>query len=178
MITATVSHDMRTPLNTIIGLIHNIESSILDIRAKKLLDIVKNSSKILLYLVNDLLDFFQLKNDKFKINLTPQDVRKPIMEIVDMFQIVATEKNLTLDYHIDEAIPSQLYIDEMRIQQVLINLLSNSMKFTLTGYVSIRIWFNLRKRQLHFEVKDTGVGIKDEDIPKLFTLFGKCDSQD
>lgn len=85
MITATVSHDMRTPLNTIIGLIHNIESSILDIRAKKLLDIVKNSSKILLYLVNDLLDFFQLKNDKFKINLTPQDVRKPIMEIVDMF---------------------------------------------------------------------------------------------
>lgn len=97
MITATVSHDMRTPINAITGLTGNLEHYIKDEEGKKLLNIVKNSSKILLFLVNDILDFFQLKNGKFNQHLSEADIRSSINELLDMFQIVANEKKIDLN---------------------------------------------------------------------------------
>ena len=85
MITATVSHDMRTPLNSIIGMINNLEPFITDERGKTMLKIVNNSSKFLLFLINDLLDFFKLRNGKFKINLKQCDIKNSIRDMIEMF---------------------------------------------------------------------------------------------
>lgn len=85
MVTATVSHDMRTPLNSIIGMMNNFDHLITDQRGKKMLRIMHNSSKMLLFLVNDLLDFFQLKNGKFKINLKETNLKNLINNLFEMF---------------------------------------------------------------------------------------------
>lgn len=82
MITASVSHDMRTPINSITGLLQSLDSFIEDERAKVILKIMRNSSKILLFLVNDLLDFFMVKNMKFQVNYSPADVKQDIPELL------------------------------------------------------------------------------------------------
>jgi signal transduction histidine kinase len=89
MLTATVSHDMRTPLNAIIGLLHNLKGSITDERGLKFLDIILNSSKILLFLVNDLLDFFQIRHGKFKMNITKVNIKHTVHKLLDIFRVAA-----------------------------------------------------------------------------------------
>ena len=93
MLTATVSHDMRTPLNAIIGLLGNLDCFVIE-QGKRFLPIIKNSSQFLLFLVNDLLDFFQIKNGKFKKNEKPTNLRESIRGLLDMFRVGASEKGI------------------------------------------------------------------------------------
>lgn len=111
MLTATVSHDMRTPLNAITGLSTNLQNFVME-SGQKLLKIVHNSSRILLFLVNDLLDFFQMKNGKFNLNLQPTDVRHSVADLLEMFTVTAAEKEVQLIMSIDESVPTVLVIDE------------------------------------------------------------------
>ncbi|CDW83581.1 multi-sensor hybrid histidine kinase [Stylonychia lemnae] len=176
MITATVSHDMRTPINAIMGIIESLDPFISKQEGKKLLQIVDNSSKILLFLVNDILDFFQIKNGKFKINYDKVKIRKPIQELIDMFQLVSHEKKVEILCEFDENVPEQLLVDEQRLRQILINLISNSLKFTLQGSIKILSKYEQSQKTLFVTVKDTGIGVNDEDEIKLFKLFGKLES--
>ena len=89
ILTATVSHDMRTPLNAISGLLDNLHFFVTDERGNTMLNVIKNSSKILLFLVNDLLDFFQIKNGKFKKNQSQTNVKKSVEDLIEIFQIAA-----------------------------------------------------------------------------------------
>eukprot|EP00347_Sterkiella_histriomuscorum_P012331 403369004 len=175
MITATVSHDMRTPINAITGLIEGMEQMINDAEGKKLIKVIKNSSKILLFLVNDILDFFQLKNGKFKSRLYKSDVKAAVNELIDMFELVATEKKVELKAEFAEDVQSLLLIDKQRLQQVLINLVSNSLKFTIEGHITIQVSYDAADHFINVKVVDTGVGVKSEDQEKLFKLFGKLD---
>eukprot|EP00347_Sterkiella_histriomuscorum_P016084 403354549 len=176
MITATVSHDMRTPINAITGMINNLEYFVKDFKANKLLQIIKNSSKILLFLVNDILDFFQLKNEKLKIQEEQININTLIPDLIDIFSVVAEEKNINLKYEIQTAICDVLYSDEQRIKQVLINLITNSLKFTIKGEICIQITYDDELQLLNFKVNDTGVGVPKEDEEKLFKLFGKLET--
>ncbi|CDW72665.1 multi-sensor hybrid histidine kinase [Stylonychia lemnae] len=176
MITATVSHDMRTPINAIMGLIQSLDQFVTQNIGKRLLGIVNNSSKILLFLVNDILDFFQLKNGKFKIKLEKIEIRKPVLELIDMFLLVAKEKSIELKYEFDENLPKLLIVDQQRIKQILINLISNSLKFTLQGQIKIFVRYDQSQKLIWIRVSDTGVGVKVEDEIKLFKLFGKLES--
>eukprot|EP00347_Sterkiella_histriomuscorum_P015708 403355989 len=175
MITATVSHDMRTPINAITGLIEGIEQMVTNEEGKKLIKVIKNSSKILLFLVNDILDFFKLKNGKFKSRLFKTDVKAAVNELIDMFELVAIEKKVELKAEVAEDINSLLLIDKQRLQQVLINLVSNSLKFTIEGYITIQVSYDAAEHFINVKVVDTGVGVKSEDQEKLFKLFGKLD---
>eukprot|EP00347_Sterkiella_histriomuscorum_P007356 403349259 len=175
MITATVSHDMRTPINAITGLIEGMEQMINDAEGKKLIKVIKNSSKILLFLVNDILDFFQLKNGKFKSRLYKSDVKAAVNELIDMFELVATEKKVELKAEFAEDVQSLLLIDKQRLQQVLINLVSNSLKFTIEGHITIQVSYDAADHFINVKVVDTGVGVKSQDKEKLFKLFGKLD---
>lgn len=94
MLTATVSHDMRTPLNAIIGLANNLEMYIPQEEGKRYNKIIVNSAKILLFLVNDMLDFFQIRNGKFKLNLMPTNIRNTVTELLDIFYIPAEQKGI------------------------------------------------------------------------------------
>lgn len=126
--------------------------------------------------MNDLLDFFLMKNGKFHINLHLTSPIKPVTDLLDMFSVAAIEKNIRLSHFFHEGIPESLCIDEQRIKQVLINLISNSLKFTVRGEICIVVAYDKLQRMLHFSVKDTGIGIKEEERAKLFTLFGKLES--
>lgn len=101
MLTATVSHDMRTPLNAMIGLLQNMDSFVSDEKGKKFLEIIISSSEILLFLVNDLLDFFQIKNGKFTKHETKVDIRSSILKLLDMFKIGASMKGIELEFVCD-----------------------------------------------------------------------------
>ncbi|CDW73961.1 pas domain s-box protein [Stylonychia lemnae] len=176
MLTATVSHDLRTPLNIMGGLLSNLDNYITDSTGKRFLGILKNSSKFMCFLVNDLLDFFQIKNGKFKKNQQWVDLKSSIEELVEIFKIGANEKGIDIITKIDQDFPDQVYADEQRIKQVILNLLSNSLKFTFQGHIMIEVSYNFKSQQLNISVADTGIGIKSEDSQKLFTLFGKLDA--
>eukprot|EP00347_Sterkiella_histriomuscorum_P014290 403361440 len=175
MITATVSHDMRTPINAITGLIDALNQLTKDAEQKKIIKVIKNSSKILSFLVNDILDFFQLKNGKFKSRLYKTDVKAAVQEILDMFELVSFEKKIEMRAEFTDNIPTPLFIDKQRMQQVLINLLSNSLKFTIQGHITIKVSYDAAEHKIIMKVADTGVGVKSEDQVKLFKLFGKLD---
>eukprot|EP00347_Sterkiella_histriomuscorum_P018694 403344532 len=175
MITATVSHDMRTPINAITGLIDALNKLTQDAECKKIIKVIKNSSTILLFLVNDILDFFQLKNGKFQSRLYKTDVQGAVQEILYMFELVSFEKKIEMRAEFADNIPTPLFIDKQRMQQVLINLLSNSLKFTIQGHITIKVSYDAAEHKIIMKVADTGVGVKSEDQVKLFKLFGKLD---
>jgi len=129
MLTATVSHDMRTPLNSMIGLLNTLDLFI-DENGKRFLNIIKSSSNFLLFLVNDLLDFFQIKNGKFKKNEGWVDLRECLKDLIEMLNGQAQEIGLILIYNCDPTLPSSLYLDQQRIKQILLNLVQNALKFT------------------------------------------------
>eukprot|EP00347_Sterkiella_histriomuscorum_P002515 403367855 len=176
MLTATVSHDMRTPLNAIQGLLNNLDLFISDQRGKKFLKIIQNSSSFLTFLVNDLLDFFQIKNGKFRINNSVVDLMKTFQDLVDMFSVGATEKGIKVHFIPSKSIPKNLIIDEQRTKQVLLNLLQNALKFTFQGEIKVFLNYDAKDKQIKVSVQDTGVGVKLEDQDKLFKLFGKLDN--
>eukprot|EP00347_Sterkiella_histriomuscorum_P022915 403336673 len=177
MITATVSHDMRTPINSITGLLDSLEHFIQKSEGKKLIQVIRNSSKILLFLVNDILDFFMLKNGKFKSSLQEADPRNCLNEMIDMFELVASEKKIEMKAEFDPNMPEKLYFDEQRLKQVLINLITNALKFTLKGQITLSISYDFVDHFLNIRVSDTGIGVKADDEKKLFKLFGKLDAE-
>ncbi|CDW85484.1 pas domain s-box protein [Stylonychia lemnae] len=175
MLTATVSHDMRTPLNAMIGLIDNLQLFVQDEEGLKYLNIIRNSAKFMSFLVNDLLDFFQIRNGKFNKNLDWVDIDKSIRDVIDLFKVGAEEKGILVVYESPLHLPNLLYTDESRVKQILLNLLQNSLKFTFQGKIKVRLDYFYENKQIMVTVSDTGIGIQKEDRKKLFTLFGKLE---
>eukprot|EP00347_Sterkiella_histriomuscorum_P015831 403355522 len=176
MLTATVSHDLRTPLNAIIGLLNNLDSFITDQRGQLFLSIIKNSSHFMNFLVNDLLDYFQIKNGKFTANCQQVDINQSMAQLIEIFSLGAREKGINLSYTFSQQVPPTVLIDEQRTRQIVLNLLQNALKFTFRGSIRVFLDYNMATQQLIIEVSDTGVGIKLEDQQKLFQMFGKLES--
>lgn len=173
---ATVSHDLRTPLNGIIGMVTSVFSNIEDQENKKLLLIALRSASLLDFLINDILDLSQILYKQLRLNIERININNLIMEMYDLVEFQANKKKLELKLDIDIMNPTYIYSDPTRIKQILLNLLNNAIKFTSTGSVLLKV-VNLgevsKTNIFKFIVQDTGVGMKQEDISKLFILFGK-----
>lgn len=178
---ASMSHEIRTPINTIIGLNEMImrEENISEEAAEDAANI-QNASKMLLSLVNDILDMSQIENNKMEILETDYSLKDMVAELVDMINVRLVEKKLEFYVDVDANLPSVLHGDDKRIKQVVLNLLTNAAKYTKKGSVSFTV--NGEKLgeefcRLEIAVKDTGVGIKTENLDSLFESFQRMDNE-
>lgn len=177
---SSMSHEIRTPINTIIGLNEltlreNISPEVTE-NAKN----IQAASKILLSLINDILDMSKIESGKMDIVKVQYDVGKMLSEIVNMIWIKANEKGLKFTISVDPTMPSQLFSDEVRIKQILINLLNNAVKYTKEGHVSLSVHCTRTeggKALVSYSVEDSGMGIRKESIPHLFDAFRREDEE-
>ena len=178
---SSMSHEIRTPINSILGLNEIIlrqEDASEEI--KKDAANIQGAGKMLLALVNDILDLSKIEAGKMDIVPVNYSVSALASDIVNMIWLRAEEKGLKMQVHIDPSIPSELYGDEVRIKQILINLLNNAVKYTKEGSISLHIDKEIVKDDralIVFSVTDTGIGIKQEALPHLFDAFQRVDEK-
>lgn len=176
---AMISHEIRTPINAIIGMANMIMDTKLDENQKRYIQIIHSSATSLLGILNDVLDYSKLEANKLSVKKEPFDLIEMINHTRELMMPKAKEKNLSLFIAIDSDIPQFLKGDYLRIEQVLLNLLSNAIKFTETGAILLnaqKIDATKDKIKIRFSVKDSGIGIPKEEIPKLFNEFYQVDS--
>lgn len=179
---ANMSHEIRTPLNAVIGFAELLEQKIEGVKEKGYLTAIKNGGRTLLSLINDILDLSKIEAGHMKIEYHPINLRSFIKDIVMLFQENAEKKGLLLDYRIEPKVPDWIIADEIHLRQILLNLLSNALKFTHEGSVTIRV-VNLSQPDegsvdLSFSVQDSGIGIPPHNRKKIFEAFVQNDGQD
>jgi signal transduction histidine kinase len=176
---ATVSHDLRTPLQGIMATIECAMSSQNINNCIKYCKRASKSAKGLLMLVNDLLDFSQFIKGKLRLSIEEVYVVNIIREVMKIIKFQTKRKGIMLLF--EKEIPEKLMImtDPNRLKQILFNLLGNALKFTTQGHIKIKASFTNvdQEKFVKIEVEDTGLGIKSENISKLFSMFGKLDQE-
>ncbi len=174
-----MSHEIRTPINSIIGWNEMILREAPEGEIPEYAENVQNASDMLLNLVNDIMDLSQLEIKKMEIVSAEYNVKRMIQELVNMIQIRVKEKNLELKVDIDANMPSCLYGDEKRMKQIILNLLTNAVKYTDKGFVSLSLSAEkvADKAVLRIAVADTGIGIRKEDLDSLYDVFRRVDSR-
>ena len=178
---SSMSHEIRTPINTIIGLNEMILRENISDEVAEDANNVRSASKILLHLINDILDMSKFESGKMELTPGNYDIGKMISEIVGMFWMRTKEKGLEFHVDVDPNLPMELYGDEVRIEQILINVLNNAIKYTMEGSVKLSIQYRRldeKRCQIIYSVTDTGIGIKKESIPYLFTAFKRIDENE
>ena len=175
---SSMSHEIRTPINTIIGLNEmilreNISEEVAEDAAN-----IRSAGKMLLSLINDILDMSKLESGQMVITEETYHPGDMLSDIVGMLWLRAKEKNLDFNISVAPDIPDELSGDEVRIKQILINVLNNAIKYTKEGSVKLSVQcerLSDNKVNLIYTVEDTGIGIKKEDLPYLFTAFKRVD---
>jgi PAS domain S-box-containing protein len=180
---ANMSHEIRTPMNAIIGFTELLSEQIQEPRLKTYVSTIQKSSNTLLTLINDILDLSKIEAGKLLINKGPTDIFTLTNEISSMFMMAVRSKKIDFLVEIDENIPHSLLLDEVRVRQVLINIVGNAVKFTEKGFVKLSIAaFNvdehLSKLDIKFTVTDSGIGIPKDKIEAIFREFEQNDGQD
>ncbi|MCX7148506.1 MAG: PAS domain S-box protein [Rhodocyclales bacterium] len=176
---ANVSHELRTPLNAVIGLSELARRISTDPKQQDYLDKVTGAGKSLAGIINDLLDLSKIAAGHMEFEATSFSLRDLIQRSRSVMAYRATEKGLDLIERIDAGVPDVLLGDPLRIEQVLLNLLSNAIKFTVAGRVELRIDVTAREEHricLRIEVEDTGIGLAEESIARLFQPFAQADA--
>lgn len=173
---AKVSHELKTPLNAIKGYVQVLKLSIDQPKQKKQLEIIEHSSDLLLKHVNELLDFSMIEDGKVKLAIHKLDIFQTAHEVEELFMIEAANKGIELTVIIDESIPHQLYGDNDRIKQIIINLVSNAIKFTDIGEIKVSFdldYENEFEVYLSIKVEDTGKGIAPNKLEFIFEAFAQ-----
>ena len=178
---AHMSHEIRTPLNGIIGVAELLQSTPLNHHQRDLLDTIRFSGDNLLTVLNDILDYSKIENDKLELDFHAFNLLNLIDEIVGLFYHRALEKKLELSYQVDPGLPLDYIGDGVRIRQVMVNLVSNALKFTDGGEVRIDIRPSGEPSEedrigLTFSVQDSGIGIPKDRLSKLFEPFNQLDA--
>ena len=178
---ANMSHEIRTPMNSILGFSEVMLNTTHDAKQKNYLKTILESGRTLLSLINDILDLSKIEAGKMEISPEPTDLRVITNEIALLFKHKMREKNLELLIEIDNEFPHAVMIDEMRLRQILLNLMGNAVKFTHFGYVKLKVE-TLRNENgiLDFELSviDTGIGIPEKDHQRIFDSFIQQSGQD
>lgn len=177
---ANMSHDIRTPINAVLGMNEMIQRECGDERILGYSDKIKSSGNTLLGLINDILDLSKIEAGKLDIIPVDYDLTSVLNDLVTMVKPRADAKGLTLETKVDEKIPKLLHGDEIRLKQIITNILTNAVKYTEKGSVTFSVGYEKNGEDsilLRISVADTGIGIKPEDIPKLFSEFDRIEEE-
>ena len=175
-----MSHEIRTPINTVLGMDEIIIREATEKNVIGYAENIRDAGTTLLSLVNDLLDFSKIECGKMEILPVEYEIATVLSEVINMFEIKVSNKGLEFNTIVAESIPYLLYGDDVRLRQIIINLLSNAVKYTNEGTITLKVsWEEAGDSSLNLivSVSDTGIGIKEEDIEKLFLSFERIEER-
>ncbi len=170
---SVLSHEIRTPLQAMLGMTELLDDAAHAHERRHHLEVLRASSQRLLSLVNALLDFGKAEAGKLAVVAGPLDVRESVREVLELLQVTAAAKGLSLKAHVEPEVPPTVSGDGLKLQQILTNLIGNALKFTQRGGVTVRV-ARAAEASLHFAVEDTGIGIAPEHVPRLFEAFSQA----
>jgi PAS domain S-box-containing protein len=177
---ANMSHEIRTPMNAILGFSDLLQGMTTDDRQQSYLQAIRSSGKTLMSLINDILDLSKIEAGKLQLSYEGINLRALINDIQQIFSVKATEKGIQLLATVDESVPEAIAFDEVRLRQILFNMVGNAIKFTEQGHVSIQVSSTLsadQKIQLVLQIQDTGIGIAPENQTRIFDVFTQSEGQ-
>lgn len=177
---ATMSHEIRTPMNGVIGMAALLGETVLTEEQRSFTETITTCGEALINVINDILDFSKIESGNLELESDDFNLRQCIEDVLDIFAVKAAKIGLDLVYKIEDNVPLQIVGDQLRLRQILINLVGNAMKFTAQGEVCVFV--NLQKTGtdgtllLKFDVQDTGIGIPEDKLDRLFKSFSQVDS--
>ena len=170
---ASTLHEIRTPIQTIIGTIELLQDTNMDSEQREYIRQIQFSADVLLDLANNILDFSKIRSNNFQLESVPFNICELTEQVVDLISIEAFNRGLEIITDIDSSITPLVMGDPVRVQQIILNLLKNAVKFTNTGYIHVEL--KKDKEMIKFRITDTGIGISDDTKKKLFTDYYQAD---